>query len=195
MNRRGFTLLEIMVTTALFTIVMSVIFSMGLGFANSAEVQEIKIITTEEARRALMILAPRLRQAARNSINWDDLPGDNITFRMATDLSGNGTAVDADGAIELTEPLIVQRDVNDANEDGITMTQLVLIDDDNVRVLANSLETGPAPEAPGADVPANVGFWVRPRNNGLEVTVRAEGRTRRGRVLNTVITEYIVPRN
>lgn len=195
MGRRGFTLIEVMMATAVFAIVMATIFSMSLGFANSAQVQDIKITTTDEARRALMILTPRLRQSARTTINWADLPGDSITFRMAIDASGNGSAVDAAGDVELSGPITITRDADDVNEDGVGMTQLVMIDEEEVRVLANNLMPGPVPQNPGAEMPDNVGFWVRPRNNGLEVTVRAMGRTVRGQEFSTEITEFIVPRN
>lgn len=196
MDRRAFTLLEVMMATAVFSVVMGVIFTMSLGFANSAQMQEIKINTTEEARRAMLILAPRLRQASRASINWGDLPGDSITFRMAADLSGNGMPVGPNGFIELTGPVTITRDADDANEDGMTMTQLVMIGEADVRVLANDVAAGPAPEAPAADAaPDNVGFWVRPQGRGLEVTVRAEQRTPRGHFFSTTVTEFIVPRN
>lgn len=180
---------------AVFTIIMGVIFSMSLGFANTAQMQEIKITTTDEARHAMLILAPRLRQAARSSINWNELPGDSITFRMATDISGNGMPVNAQGNIELTGPITVMRDADDVNEDGMTMTQLVMFGDGEVRVLANDVAAGPAPAMAPAAVPGNVGFWVRPRANGLEVTVRAEGRTPRGHLYSTAVMEFIVPRN
>lgn len=65
MSRRGFTLLEIMVATAIFTIVMGVIFSISFGFATAAEVQEIKITTTEEARRASASGRARATTASR----------------------------------------------------------------------------------------------------------------------------------
>ena len=186
MNSRGMTLVELMVAVAIFVIVMGVLYTVSMGIINASEMQEIMVTTNAEARRALMVLVPRIRQASRNSINWANLPGDSITLMMAADLSGNGFAVGADGRIELAGPITIQRDVNDANNDGVTRSQLVMIDGDEVRVLANDLiEDG------GADG----GFWVVPRGRGLEITIRAEGRTARGRRFNTTMTEFVVPRN
>ncbi len=195
MSNRGFTLLELMVAVAILTMVMGTIFAIGIGFANAAEVQEIKITTTDEARRAFLFLTPILRQASRETINWDEIPGDSITFRAATDVSGNGFAVDENGEIELGPPITIQRDIDDAYEDGITMSQLVLITSDDVRVLANDLQQGDAPNDADDEIPDDVGFWIARRGNGLEVTIRTERQTRRGHVFTTTITEFILPRN
>ncbi len=195
MSNRGFTLLEMMVAVAIFTMVMGTIFAISLGFANAAEVQEIKITTTYEARRAFLAMTPVLRQAIRQTINWDDLPGDSITFRVPVDISGNGWVIDPNGQVEMSDPITVQRDVNDANDDGITMSQLVLVTSDEVRVLANDLQEDAAPNDADDEIPEGVGFWVVPRNGGLDVTIRAEGTTRRGQVYTTTITEFILPRN
>lgn len=195
MGTRGMTLLEVVIAVAIFTIVMGVIYTIGLGFVNASEMQEIVITTNTEARRALMVLSPRLRQASRMSINWVDLPGDSITFMLADDVNGNGFAVDETGRIELVGPVTIQRDGDDANGDGMTMSQLVMIMGDTVQVLANDLmeEVVVDDGLPGA--PAGAGFWVEPRGRGLEVTIRALGRTVRGMQYDTVMTEFIVPRN
>lgn len=195
MGNRGMTLLEVMVAVALFAIVMGVIYTISVGFVSASEMQEIVATTNTEARRALMVLAPRLRQASRMSINWGDLPGDSITFMLADDVNGNGFATDATGQIELVGPITIQRDANDANGDGLTMSQLVLIDGNTVRVLANDLMEDIAVNAVGPGAPAGVGFWVEPRGPGLEVTIRARGRTVRGMQYGTTMTEFMVPRN
>ena len=197
MKNHGFTLLELMMAVAILTIVMGTLFSISLAFANSAEVQEIKITTTDEARRAYLRIAPILRQAVRNTVNWGDLPGDSLSFQTIGDTSGTGWPVDTSGEAEVGGTVTIQRDVNDANGDGITMSQLVLIRADGVDVLANGLEEGVpgADVAIGADIPDGVGFWVAPRGAGLDVTIRTVGRTRRGHVFTTTITEYVLPRN
>ena len=194
MRNAGMTLLEVMFATTIFILVIGVLYTISLGIVNAHEVQEITLTTNGEIRNAMWILAPRLRQAATGSINWANLPGDSITFMMADDVDGNGFAVDTTGDIELVGPITIQRDENDANGDGETMTQLVMIGPGGTRVLANNLLEGVAAGG-GAQVPAGVGFWVTPRNGNLEVTIRAEGRTARGRVYNTVMTEIINPRN
>jgi len=196
MNTRGFTLLEMMVAVTIFTMVMGTLLTLSLTFANSAELQEIRITNNDEARRLFLALTPLLRQASRSSINWNELPGDRITFQMATDNDGNGFAINATGEIELTWQLAIERDRTDANGDGITMSQLVYIDDTGtVRVLANDLQEDPAPSDAGVDIPDGVGFWIAPEGAGVLVTVRTEGVTRRGRVFTTMVSEFILPRN
>lgn len=196
MNNRGFTLIEMMAAVAIFTVVMGTLLTISLTFANTAEIQELRITNNDEARRMFLSLTPLLRQSSRGSINWIDLPGDRIVFRTATDNDGNGFAVNATGTIELTGQMTIERDRTDANGDGITMSQLVFIDDTgDVRVLANGLQDDPVPSGAEGAIPDGVGFWVEPQGNGVLVTVRTEGTTRRGRVFTTTVSEFILPRN
>ena len=201
----GLTMLEVIMAVAILTIVTGALFAIALSIGDTARVQDIKATTNDEARRALQQLVPELRQAARASINWDALPGQVITYQIATDLDGNGSAVNAAGQLELSAPRTVQRDVDDANGDGFTDTQLVLISGDMVRVLANDL----APEnetlgadgvfGPDQDLNGNGrldrGFWIEPRDGGLEISIQAQEVTRRNQSLSTMLTEFVVPRN
>lgn len=196
MKNRGMTLLEVMVAITIFILVIGVLYSIGMGIINAHEIQEITLTTNDEVRRAQMVLIPRLRQAARGSINWAALPGDSVTFMMSDDVDGNGFAVDVNGDIELVGPITIQRDVNDANGDGLTMSQLVMTDANGTQVLANDLMEGVvAADAATVAAPPDVGFWVAPRNGALEVTIRAVGRTARDRFYNTEMTEVVRPRN
>lgn len=195
MRNAGMTLLEVMVAMTLFILVIGVLYTISLGMINAHEVQEITLTTNSEIRGSLWILIPRLRQAARGSINWANLPGDSVSFMMAADVDGNGFAVDVNGDIELVGPVTIQRDADDANGDGLTMSQLVMITPTGTRVLGNDLLEGTAGTVTPGVVPAGVGFWVAPRNGNLEVTIRAEGRTARGRIYDTTMTEIVNPRN
>ncbi len=192
-NRSGFTLLEMTFAVAILSSVMLILFGISEAFGTTAQVQRAKVQANEETRRALTVAIPLLRMAARGSINWDDLPGPAISFRPAADLNGNGTAVDAAGLIELGPVMTIQVDTNDANDDGVTDTQLVLLQGDTVRVLANNL----VPPAAGGGEPtrATSGFWITPRDSGFEVMVRARGRTMRGLVLSTEMSQYVALRN
>ena len=195
MRNAGMTLLEVMFATTIFILVIGVLYTVSLGIVNAHEVQEITLTTNGEIRNAMWILAPRLRQAATGSINWANLPEDSVTFMMAEDVDGNGFAVDTNGDIELVGPITIQRDENDANADGETMSQLVMIGPGGTRVLANNLLEGAGAAGAGPEPPAGVGFWVAPQNGNLVVTIRAEGHTARGRIYDTAMTEIINPRN
>lgn len=210
-NRRkhgqlGLTLIEITLAVAILTIVMGVLAAIALAMSDTARVQSAKINTSEEARRALQVISPQLRQAVRDSINWGELPGSSVSFQIVTDMSGNGFAVDSDGDLEVSDVRTLQRDVDDLNGDGFTDTQLVLVEDGAIlRVLANDLvpvsETLAADGTFGPDEDLNdngqldPGFWVEARDNGLEITVQTQGFSRQGHLITTNLTEFIVPRN
>jgi prepilin-type N-terminal cleavage/methylation domain-containing protein len=204
-NNRGMTLLELMMAVAILTVVMGALFGISLSMTDTQQVQESKAVANDEARRALQQIIPDLRQAARSSINWADLPGQVVTYRVATDLNGNGVAVDAGGNIELSPERTIQRDVDDLTGDGFTETQLVLITGDTPRVIANNISPwNEQPDANGVFGPAqdlngngrlDRGFWVEPRDGGLEVSVQADVRTRRGHIMSATLTEFVVPRN
>lgn len=190
--REGFTLLEITVAVAIFTVIMGMLFTMSLGIGDSARIQDAKIVAHDEARRAILSLAPRLRQAARSSINFDEFPTDILVFRMPADLDGNGLAVDAYNAIELGAEFEIRRDQYDLNKDGLTMTQIIMVSGESVRVLANNVLSGTV----GADGSiANVGFWVEEERGAVRVTVRTRETSRRGHELRQEFSQAVAPRN
>ena len=198
----GFTLIEIMMATAIMTVVMGMLVGLSISFGDTTEVQDISIITSDEARRAILTVTPELRQSARMSINFDELPGDSITYRVADDSDNNGSAVSAEILIELSAARTIQRDVDDLNEDGLTTTQLILINGDALRVLANDLnplsETldaqGVLQDTDG-DGKRDLGFWVESFQQGLLLTFETQRTTRRGHDLSQTTTGFVVPRN
>ncbi len=209
--RAGFTLLEMMMAIAILAIVMGALFGLWLGISDTAVVQDAKAITSDESRRALGRLVPLVRQAGRMSINWDELPGEVLRFRMATDLDGNGTAVDSGGNLELGPEVTVQRDLDDLNEDGHAGDQLVMVTTDpatgqptatvlaNDLVLVNETVDGEGVLGPEQDLNGNGrldrGFWVEPLEAGLLITVGAERESRKGHAITTALTEFVTPRN
>ena len=130
-----------------------------------------------------------LRQAARRSIDWGALPAAQISYRVAVDLDGNGLAVDQGGALELSPVRTLRRDTDDLNGDGLTDAQLVWIEGDEVRVLANNLIP------PGAQGNPQ-GLWFEQAGLGLRVTLRTEHTSGpRDAPVRVVLTEAITPRN
>lgn len=198
----GMTLIELMMTVGLMTIVMGALFAMSLSLSDTVQTYNATISATDEARRALYFIIPRVSQASRQTINMTNLPGDVITFRMPTDLDGNGTCVDVNGNLELGEPVTIQRDTNDLNGDGITDTQLVMLQGNNVTVLANNVFYPPEQENPDGsfnDTNNNGrldrGFMVIPESNSIRIIIDTVGRTRRGHELVIHIEEKVTPRN
>lgn len=178
MSQRGFSLLEMMMVVAIMTVVMGGLMGLSMGMSRTSSVQRAKIMSAEESRRAIETLVARVHAAAATSIDKTCLPGDVLRFRAAVDTDGNGTAVDASGRLELGPEITVQPDTADVNRDGLTATQLVMTQGTNTRVLCNSLPPDSAIKTNGA--PLVRGFWVVPRNGGLDITVQAEDRDNRG---------------
>lgn len=198
MNQMGVTLLEVMFSMAILTAVMGVLFSLSLGIGDTARIQEVKATSNDEARRALLGVVPRLRQAQGTSVNTAEMPGDVLTFNMADDMDGNGTAVNVSGNLEVGSLVTIQRDVDDVNQDGVAAEQLIMIQGETMTVLANNLspDAGPAPVADGEEpAPNTAGFWVEEQAGGVLVTIRTQGTSRQGHVIRQQFTELVNPRN
>ena len=197
-SQRGVTLLELMMAMSILTVVMGVLFTLSISIGDTAKLQDVKVVNNDEARRALQAVVPRLRHAQFSSVNTGEMPGDVLRFQMPDDLDGNGTAVNISGDLELGNPVTIQRDVDDANEDGVSNTQLVMISGNTVTVLANQLspDAGPAPVQVGEIAPENnAGFWVEEQNGGILLTIRTQGESRRGTLIRQQFTELVDPRN
>ena len=192
MNNRGFTLLEVMTASAILSVLLLTLYGLSEAFAGTAQVQRAKIQGNEEARRGVQVVLPLVRMASRDTVNWNQLPGPVLTFRAADDLDGNGTAVNVGARLELGAAITVGPDLQDANEDGVTATQLVMVQGDVVTVLANHLVAPPDGAQPTAD---NSGFWVTPRDAGVELMIRAQGSTVRGRIMTTSMSQFAAMRN
>ncbi len=197
-SRSGVTLLEMMFSMAILTAVMGVLFSLSLGIGDTARIQEMKARSNDEARRALLAVVPRLRQAQGTSVNTDAMPGDMLSFNMATDMDGNGSAVNVSGNLEVGTLVTIQRDTDDLNEDGVGAEQLIMVQGEDVTVLADTLspDAGPAPVADGEEPAANTaGFWVEEQAGGVLITIRTQGTSRQGHVIRQQFTELVNPRN
>lgn len=195
----GVTLLELTFAMAILTIVMGVLFTLSLSIGDTARVHDVKISAVDEGQRALLRIGPLLRQAQRTSINLDEMPVDILRFRVPADLDNNGLAVDAENKLELGGEITVRRDKTDQNKDGFSMSQLIMIQGEDITVLANNVspDTGPTPGASGIDtVPVNrAGFWVEEVSGRISVTIRTQGESRRGHIIRQEFTQLIEPRN
>lgn len=190
MNRRGMTLLEIMVAITILTLILGSLFTVAQSLSETTKVQNARITAGDEARRGMQFLVKELRQASRQSIAWGDLPTTTLSYRVPVDADGNGSAVDVNGNIELSDPRTIQADADDLNGDGLTTSQLILIDGTTVRVLANNLTTG------GADLTAGPsgGIVFAQSGSGLEITIATEASAGK-RMMPSGFSETVVPRN
>jgi hypothetical protein len=192
------TLLELMISMSIMTVVMGVLFSLSIGLGDTAKLQDVRLRNNDDARRAILAVVPRMRQAQMSSVNTGDLPGDVVSFRMPEDIDGNGTAVNISGELETGDLITIQRDVDDLTQDGLTNEQLIMIEGETVTVLANNLspDGAPAPVGEGEEIPENTaGFWVEQERGGILLTIRTQGKTRRGNLIRQQFTELVDPRN
>jgi prepilin-type N-terminal cleavage/methylation domain-containing protein len=190
MKRAGFTLLEMMISITILTTVLGVLYMLSMSITQSVTTEEAKMASQDEARRALQFIVRELRQAASQSVMLDILPGPAISYRVATDVDGNGTAVDVGGNLELGGIRFIGLDTNDSNGDGLR-NQLILNDAGNVRVLANNLVPTPLNAAPDQR-----GFWVETWNQGFRITVGTQFTAgNNGHLIRSTYNEVVVPRN
>ncbi|MCP4639894.1 MAG: prepilin-type N-terminal cleavage/methylation domain-containing protein [bacterium] len=205
MKRAGFTLLEVMVSAAIMTIALGIMFGLARNLAQSAQVQDTKVVTADEARTAMMFLAKEVRQAAVTSINWTDLPGPVLTYQVATDRDGNGYAVDMSGNLELSVPRTVGRDSEDVNDDGQTANQLVRTAGTTFLVISNGvLIDEDANDNGGVDLgeDANLngvldrGLWFERAGDGVRITIQTQHRSSvDGPLITSTLIETVMPRN
>lgn len=202
---KGFTLLELMVSVSVLTLISAVLFMVAANLGAVAQSQEARVSSQDQARNAMMRVTREIRNASRASIDMATLPGPSLTFQKAADLDGNGTAVDVGGFLELGPVTTIGRDLNDANNDGLTTTQLILSDPNGVRVLANGLVPDEDMDADGlldANEDANGngaldrGIWFEPVGTGIRVTLQIRQRSStRGYEMDAMLTEIVTPRN
>ncbi|MBL7646869.1 MAG: prepilin-type N-terminal cleavage/methylation domain-containing protein [Candidatus Hydrogenedentes bacterium] len=201
-RENGFTLVELTVAVAILVVLMGVLFSLSLGIGDTAAIQDLKIRGNDEARRGLLAVAPRLRQAVRETINLEQMPTDILTFRMPEDLDGNGLAVNGANALELGPEVEIRRDKHDQNKDGMSQSQLIMISGESIRVLANGLSPAPGPTPSPASAKGTAqsaentaGFWVAEEEGGIRVTIRTLSTSRRGHEILQEFNQLIAPRN
>jgi len=182
MKAHGMTLLEVMIVIAILASVMGVLFTLAQSVGAAAQSQEARVTALDEARRGMQIATRELRQAARRTINWTGAPS-SLTYQIVLDADGNGVGVDINGDQELSAQRTIGLDTDDANEDGVTNTQLIITDGNVTRVLANDL-------VPGTGI--QFGQW----GNGLQITIRTQRRAGvHGPLMPSELSEIVIPRN
>jgi prepilin-type N-terminal cleavage/methylation domain-containing protein len=209
MKRHGFTLLEMMVSIAVLSAVSVLLLVLSTNLAQSSQIQGAKVTTTDEARSAMLFLAKELRQSAAQSMGAAVLPGTTLTYQIATDADGNGSAVDVGCDLELSATRTLSRDFEDANSDGLTLTQLIMTEDlpagPRVRVIANGLllnedTNGNATLDTGEDANANGrldrGLWFERTGRSIRVTVQTQrNASAQGLPITSGLVETVFPRN
>ena len=194
--------MELVIAVAIMSVVMGVLFGLAISVGDTSRVQEAKMDSFDQARKGILYAARDLRQARNFGIS--ELPADVVTYQVATDLDGNGSAVDVSGNIELSANRTITRDFDDLNADGIGASQLLLSNGNATMVLANNLlpdedinqngELEPEEDLNGNGV-LDHGVWFERIGSAIRVQVQTFGLSRQGHVLSTNMSTTVVPRN
>ncbi len=189
-EQSGFTLIEVLCAASISVVVLCAALGVMMQVQKTGSVLEMRAAARTEAERAVLAISRELGQASRSSLS--PLPGTGIRYKIAVDADGDGTALDANGAVEWSAERVIQRDVDDANHDGIGAEQLVLLNGSQVTVLANGL----APDKNSDGAALQPGLWFESVPGGARVVVRTQRTTSPGRqVLTEELAETIVVRN
>ena len=146
----GFTLIEITMTLSALLIVVGALYGIAMGMVTAAKTQDSLIMLRQESRLAMQAIVQNIRMAQAASLQTnagggfaplDNNPTTNLSYRRVADMDGNGNALNQDLTLGLTPALWYTLDLNDANGDGQTATQLVQLRQDGTvaRVLANHI--------------------------------------------------------
>jgi prepilin-type N-terminal cleavage/methylation domain-containing protein len=206
MNRAGMTLLEVMFAVAILTIVMGTLMGLSISIGDTSQIRQAQATAYFEARRGMQTVVLELRQARNQSLTV--LPANNVSYQVATDLDGNGSAVDVSGKIELSSTRTIKRDTDDANGDGKTLDQVILIDGANTRVLANGLladedangnnvlDTGEDTNGNGVlDHGLWFSTWQAGIRRGVQVDIQVMRTSRLRFPIVANLSEVVIPRN
>ena len=146
----GFTLIEITMTLAALLVIVGALYGIAMGMVTAAKTQDSLIMLRQESRLAMQSIVQNLRMAQAASLQTsvggvftplDNNPTTNLAYQRVADVDGNGSALNQDLSLGLTPALWYTLDLNDANGDGQTLTQLVQLRQDGTvaRVLANHI--------------------------------------------------------
>ena len=165
-TNRGFTLLEVMIATAMLTAISLVLYEVNNSMVRAALHQESMTILRDEARNSLMQMTRLVRMADTTTIVTAAgaaigvNPVNSIEFQPVEDTDGNGNAINEDFSVGLGAAVRFVIDTGDANGDGLTTTQLIEADENGafVRILTSHLN--PA---------GGVRFWRT--NPGIQISL------------------------
>lgn len=206
-RNKGFTALEMMLSIALLTIIVGAVWVLADALGQASNDQEAVITTQGSVTGAMLKIVRELRQASDASIAWTP---DNrltaLTYQVAEDVDGNGTAVDVGGFLELGPQRTITRDINDVNNDGQTLTQLVLIVNGNFReVLMNGMMIDEdadndnvldGTEDTNFNQRLDRGVLFENTATGIRVTLQAQRQMNpRSRPMLSTMVEVVNPRN
>lgn len=207
-SSKGFTLIELMIVTALLTVILLITYMLFMAMIRSTRMMDAKVKMRDEARTGLSHITRNLRMADTTTAgqlqytnsggtlsNWPppaNTFADNITFRRPIDADGDGTPfIEDTTTVEWSDPVTLTIDTDDVNGDGDTL-QLVQIDNNGnfMRLLISDIS--PVVNSGGSgpyDTPAVGGLaFSSIDNNTIQITVIQ--RRQLGSGMPTIVSRY-----
>lgn len=173
---KGFTLIEILVATFIFSLIFMAVFMVLAGGRDSFFTGDAAIEIHQEIRKVLLTMDKELRQSRSSEITG--VPADNnfypsITFKVPEDLDGDGDVIDASGNIEWSNDITYALNAN---------SQIIRMTSTGTSVTANSI--------------SNLQFMRASGNPDIvQVNISTQKTTSLGRTLNDTFTYLIKMRN
>lgn len=112
---KGFTLIEILIVVAIFSVVMTFIYSIMASGRSSWYTADTAIYVQQQARQALDVMAKELRQSSTSVISGvpaDDVNYTSITFRIPEDTDSDGDVLNSTYDVEWSNPISYSRNAN-----------------------------------------------------------------------------------
>lgn len=204
-SRSGFSLLELMIVMAIMSVVMISLYTLGANMQLAAASTEARITSQDDVRNGMQFIGRELRQATVASLGANKFPTATLSYQRAADLDGNGFPVDKNITLEVTPLRIITRDVDDLNHDGRTLDQVVAVQGETLRVIANGVlldedANGNGMLDDGEDGNRNNrldrGLLFESADTGVFVTLQSQrGAGPRGHAQVSTLTSLLLPRN
>lgn len=192
MRRDGFTLIEVLTASTLLIAALGMIWQAWMMANTTTDVLGRKLDATNASMGAMGIMEQELRLASFAQLS--PLPAATIRYRIPEDADGDGLPVDASGKPEYGAERIITRDLEDANHDGISERQLVLIAGERVEVLANDLLPDESEDTNG-NGRVDRGIWFEAEGRGVMVHLNVSMKSARKLSLPGQAAQLVTPRN
>lgn len=174
----GFTLVEVMIVLAIFSIVGGAIFATLAIGRTSWQSGNVQVEVQQESRRGINRMVKELRQSGSATIVGVPADGEyhnSIAFQMPEDIDGDGDVVDANGNIEWGSQITYSMG-------GLDGKQLLRSKGGQVEVLANNI--------------TNFQFRRQATTPSIiEITLQSQKTTIQGQLIGTTLSTQVRLRN
>ena len=106
MSLKGFTLVEVLITVAIFSLIFMAIFAVLTIGESSWYSGDISVELNQEIGRALLTMTRQLRQSRSTVISnvpANDTYYNSITFKVPQDIDGDGDVINSSGNMEWSQ--------------------------------------------------------------------------------------------